>query len=295
MAINIVKFVKNYRVWFATAILSAAIFVFGGSAAEAKITVEGNRAFTDEVNNCLITYKGAPGMLADVINELEKSKNEHKIVSSPDWNNTPNNADAAMGGAGCGTVTKVDKAELEVYKSKFPELANKDYCSALLHELWHAVDADRGEWTWTKEKLDGVNKDEIEATTFQNFVHAIRGVDPRVAYGGTDIAKHVLAPGEAVPTPTPTPAEPAAPSVSTSFSHVKPGEYSEIYAIVKTTPGASVSIKLTGPGVAGKADQSETADTSGVAKFAWKIVSYGSYAVNGTANAGEFNSTVNVQ
>lgn len=289
MTINIIKAVKNYKAWVVPAIVFVAVFVLGSSPAEARITVEGNRQFRDDVNECLSAYRGASGIVGEVIRELENSNYEHRIINSPDWSNTSNNVAEATGGSGSGTVTRVDKAELEVYKEQFPELANKDFCTALLHELWHAVDADRGTRTGPTNTVGGVKRNEIEATIFQNFIHALRGVDPRTSYGGVDISEHVLTSEERT---TPTEVKT---SVSASYKHVKPGEYSEIYATVKTKPGAKVNVKLTGPGVSGPADQNKIADANGVAKFTWKIISYGSYTVDGTADGGKFNSTINVQ
>lgn len=294
MTIDVIKAVKNYKAWVVPAILFVAVFVLGSSPAEARTAVEGSREFRDDVNECLSTYRGASGIVGDVIKELENSTNEHRITESPDWSNISNNGADESNGTGTGTVTRVDKDELEEYKRDFEELRNKDFCTALLHELWHAVDADRG--TSTNDELDGVNRNEIEATMFQNFIHALRGVDPRTTYSGVDISEHVLISEErATPTPTltPTPTE-VKTSVSTSFQHVKPGEYSEIYAAVKTKPGAKVNAKLTGPGVSGSADQNKIADANGVAKFTWKIVSYGSYTVDGTADGGKFNSTIDI-
>ena len=301
------KAIKNYRVGFVLLTVFAAVFVFGSSSAEAKVKVEGSREFRDDVNGCLNTYRGASGIVGDVIKELEKSKKEHKIINDPAWSNTPNDGAAANGGAGTGTVTRVDKAELETYKQKFDELKNKDFCTAILHELWHAVDADRG--AWTNDEVGGVNRDEIEATTFQNFIHALRGADPRTSYGGVDISKEVLTPEERtapasppaggsapVPSAAPQGAQPEVKAtISTSFNHVKPGEYSEIYATIKTKPGAQVDVKLTGPGVSGKPEQNDVAGADGTLKFTWKIVSYGTYTVEGTAGSDKINSTVNVR
>jgi hypothetical protein len=256
----------------------AGVFVIGSPTADAGITVTGDRQFTDDVNACLNTYRNAPGIVGDTIRELENSENDHSVIESPDWDNTPNDESDAMGGSGTGTVTRVDKAELEDLKKDFPELANKDFCTALLHELWHAADADGG--GWSNDTTDGVLDDEIEATTFQNFIHSIRGVAIRTSYGGTDIG-HILLAGET--------------SVETSYKHVKPGEYSEVYSTVRTSPGAKVDATLSGPGVSGTAAQSVTADDKGVAKFTWKIVSYGKYTVAGDADGTAFSGTANVQ
>jgi len=286
---------KTITYFIITLILVVAYFVVLIPQAEAKIVVDGSREFTDDVNNCLNTYRGAEGVVGDVIKELENSDNEHKIINSPDWNNIINNVDDAFNGKGTGTVTRVDKVKLEDYKKKIPALANKDFCTALLHELWHAVDADRGEWT--TDKIDGVKRNEVEAVAFQNLIHAIRGVPPRTAYGGKDISKHVIMGGEE-PKEEVKNLEPAPKTevkVATSFNHVKPGEYSEIYATVTASPGASVEVKLSGPGVSGEPTQNIKADDKGVAKFTWRIVSYGDYKVTGTSEGQEFSSNINVK
>ena len=69
-----------------------------------------------------------------------------------------------------------------------------------------------------------------------------------------------------------------------SFSHVKPGEYSEVYLSVLVNPGDKVQAKLTGPAVEPPADQEIVADDNGLAYFVWRIYSYG-----------EYNATINVE
>ena len=296
MYINTIK-IKLY--WIVPLVLATAVLLFLSPQADASIVVDGDTKFTDDVNECLDTYKNVPGIVSDVIRELENSDNEHRITNSPDWSNTVNDADDAFDGTGTGTVTRVDKKELETYKESFEELENKDFCTALLHELWHAVDADRGEWT--TDELGGVKRNEIEATIFQNFVHAIRGVDPRTAYGGTDISDYVLIgedrTEEIIEEPEPEPeSEPKTEtSISTSYNHVAPGVYSEVYATVMASPGSTVQATLTGPGVSGPPTQTVIADGEGVARFTWRIVSYGNYTVSGIAGGNSFSSGVSVQ
>lgn len=289
--------------------LVIAAFVLWTPNAEASVVVEGSREFRDSVNDCLNTYRNNEGIVGDVIKELEASGNEHKITEGPDWENTPADGTKAMNGTGTGTHSVVSAAELERLKESVDELKNKDFCTALLHEMWHSVDADRG--GWSNDQKDGVWEDEIEATMFQNFIHAIRGVDPRTQYGRADISTHLglvepvpEATEEAVATPgTESPSEPteeeetepAAPSATISYDHVKPGEYSEVYLTVTANPGASVSVKLEGLGVASAADMQVNANDSGVAKFTWKIVSYGTYQVSGTASGQPFSASVIVQ
>ena len=171
-------------------LLFVATFFLWSPQADARVTVDGNPRFRDEVNECLGIYRNTPGIIRDVIRELENSNNEHKIVEGNGWHNTPNNRDSAFDGTGTGTVTEVSSDRLETLKESTGALKDKDFCTALLHEMWHAVDADRG--GWSNEKIDDVWVDEIEATIFQNFLHAIRGVSPRTIYGGEDISRHLI-------------------------------------------------------------------------------------------------------
>ncbi len=280
------------------AILAVAVFFLWSTAAEAKIVVEGDRAFTDEVNECFATYGDTPGIVGDVIKELQNSDFEHKIIDSPDWTNAANDYDKATGGSGSGSVTRVNPEKLKDYVKRLESLKNKDFCTALLHEMWHAVDNDRGTRTPHDHKIDGAKETEIEASLFQNFIHAIRGVPPRTIYGGIDISKHVvIGHGDPVEETEEEPEEPEETKVETkmSYNHTKPGEYSEVYLIVTTTPGATIDVTLKGPGVDGEPDQSQSADSDGVAKFIWRIVSFGTYSVEGMSAGTPFTTSVGVQ
>ncbi len=256
--------------------------------ADAKIVVSGDPIFTDDVNNCLSTYRNAPGIVGDVIKELENSTNEHRIIKSPDWSNTPNDVPKATGGSGSGSVTRVDKVELEKYKKDFPELKDKDFCTALLHELWHAIDNDRGTRTAHSDKVDGVKRNEIEATIFQNFIHSIRGVPVRTMYGGVDMSKILFAGDELKK-------EEVAVSATMEFKHVKPGEYSEVYATIKAKPNCQIEVTLSGPGVDDTAIKTASTDSNGNAKITWRIVSYGTYALKGKCADEKFAAEVNVK
>jgi hypothetical protein len=73
-------------------------------------------------------------------------------------------------------------------------------------------------------------------------------------------------------------------TLETSFSHVKPGEYSEIYATVITTPGTEVTFRASGPGLMEhKGPVVIVADRDGVANFTWKINLYGTYTIKATS------------
>ncbi|MDX1535808.1 MAG: M91 family zinc metallopeptidase [Candidatus Spechtbacterales bacterium] len=289
----------------AISIFIASFLIFTPSA-DASIVIEGSLEFTDEVNDCLNTYRDAPGVVGDAIKELENSENEHKIINSPDWNNTSNNLEEATGGSGSGTVTRVDSEKLQEYVERIESLKDKDFCTALLHELYHALDADRGTRTAHSHTIDDVKRNEVEATLFQNFVHAIRGVPPRTTYGGEDISEHVViggneteeaeeeSPGEEDEEQPENTENETETSVSLDFKHVKPSEYSEVYATVKTYPGATVDIVLDGPGVDSQLEQSETADSDGLVSFTWRIVSFGTYTASGTAAGDSFSSSIDV-
>jgi hypothetical protein len=297
---------KTLKKFIAIPFLTVAMLVWSGYIADAKIVVEGSRAFRDSVNDCFNEYRGTEGLIGDVIKELEKSGNNHKITEGPEWENSANNATKAKDGTGTGTQTKVSASELEKIKEKVPELANKDFCTALLHEMWHAVDADRG--SWSDSKKDGVWEDEIEATMFQNFIHALRGVAMRTAYGGTDISESLgLAGGDLgqTPSPTPTPSSPALSPTPTdssgakvsstmSFSHVAPGQYSEVYLDIIASPGASALAMLSGPAVEQPQAQGKIG-SNGKLRLTWKIYQYGAYTVNGTVGDKPITGTVIVR
>lgn len=273
-------------------------------SAGAKIVVEGSREFRDSVNECLNTYRGAEGLVGDAIKELEGSGNDHKITEGPEWENSANDATKAENGTGIGTHTKVSAGELERIKRDVPELANKDFCTALLHEMWHAVDADRG--SWSDAKKDGVWEDEIEATIFQNFIHAIRGVDARLMYGGVDISRHLgltetelgqTPVSSPVPTPSPTVSqEMVQPKVSSamSFFHVAPGQYSEVYMDIIAPAGASASVVLSGPAVQ-QSNMNGTVEPNGKLRLAWRIFQYGSYSASGTVDGQPVSGNVTVK
>jgi len=208
---NIIQYNKIlYRFVFVGLVL--AMFVLWRPHAYAKIVAEGDQEFKDDIQVCLNTYRNKEGIVGDVIKELENSKNTHKISESPDWENSANDVAKANDGTGTGSHSRVSKEELEKIKKSVPELANKDFCTALLHELWHAVEADRGQWSDTKK--DGVWEDEIQATIFQNFIHAIRGVDARTKYGGVDISKYLGLSEDSPKVETPTSPSAPPPSVT---------------------------------------------------------------------------------
>lgn len=186
--------IKKRFLFIAIFSVMASLLLFIAPA-HATIIIEGDKEFKKTINHCLDTYRNSPGKLGDVIKELEDSKNEHRIVSGkhvPGMSVTPNNGANARNGKGTGTVTKANESYYKWLRKSTKilkeELKYKDFCTAIWHELWHVVDADRGEWS--QDRVDDVLRDEIEAVRFQNLVHTIRGVKPRTSFVH-DISKHL--------------------------------------------------------------------------------------------------------
>ena len=116
---NIIQYNKIlHRFIFVGLVL--AVFVLWGPHAYAKIVVEGDQEFKDDIQVCLNTYRNKEGIVGDVIKELENSKNTHKISESPDWENSANDDAKAKDGTGTGSHSRVSKEELEKIKKNIP-------------------------------------------------------------------------------------------------------------------------------------------------------------------------------
>ncbi|MCA9354563.1 MAG: hypothetical protein KC877_03535 [Candidatus Kaiserbacteria bacterium] len=64
-----------------------------------------------------------------------------------------------------------------------------------------------------------------------------------------------------------------------SFVHVVPGEYSEVYLLIRGgTPGETKLVTLEGPGMVSDNDQMATFDENGEARYTWRINRYGEYS-----------------
>ncbi len=79
------------------------------------------------------------------------------------------------------------------------------------------------------------------------------------------------------------------------YEHVKPGEYSEIYADITAKPVVYVSLTITGPGIIGNSAKSGTTDGEGYIGFTWQINRYGDYMINGTAGGQSISSSISVK
>lgn len=66
-----------------------------------------------------------------------------------------------------------------------------------------------------------------------------------------------------------------------SFAHVVPGEYSEVYLLLRGgQPGQQKLVTLDGPGMVSDGDQSAVFDENGEARYTWRINRYGTYVVH---------------
>lgn len=66
-----------------------------------------------------------------------------------------------------------------------------------------------------------------------------------------------------------------------SFAHVVPGEYSEVYLLLRGgQPGQQKLVTLDGPGMVSDGDQSAVFDDKGEARYTWRINRYGTYVVH---------------
>src|SRR3990167_285362 len=292
--------------WFIMLAVALGLFFISSSRANATIIIKGDDDdFSKAIKECLAEYEKIGGTLGKITERLKDSKNQHIIEEGNDYSSVPSDGKKATDGTGTGSHTRVSKKNWETIKKKFDSLKSKDFCAALLHELWHAVDADMGSFDTSKK--DGVKVYEFEAVLIQNIYHKAKKLAERETYGGKKVPSDVKVPDVVslpppslpgtssttpIPTPTPTPTppplppaepppQPPAPTVrSITYDHVVPGVYSEVYVTVVTQAGVQVQATLNGPGVSSAATQSGVANASGVASFTWRIGSYGVYSLS---------------
>lgn len=85
------------------------------------------------------------------------------------------------------------------------------------------------------------------------------------------------------------------PEVEATFAHVKPGEYSEVYAVVTgLTPGTETTARMFAEWSTNGAPQVVDADQNGVAHFTWHITQYGTYNINVTTTGGGYTGGATV-
>ena len=91
------------------------------------------------------------------------------------------------------------------------------------------------------------------------------------------------------------PIEMIKPTVEATFAHVKPGEYSEVYAVVTgLTPGTQTTARMFAEWSPNGAPQVVDADKNGVAHFTWRITVPGKYNINVTTTDGGYTGGATV-
>lgn len=82
-------------------------------------------------------------------------------------------------------------------------------------------------------------------------------------------------------------------AIETSFAHVAPGEYSEIYVSVQSLePGTDVTAVLNGPAVNPPNTQSARADEFGNVHFTFRIFQFGTYSAQVSAPGADRSHTI---
>ena len=85
------------------------------------------------------------------------------------------------------------------------------------------------------------------------------------------------------------------PTVEATFAHVKPGEYSEVYAVVTgLTPGTQTTARMFAEWSPNGVQQVVDADKNGVAHFTWRITVPGKYNINVTTTDGGYTGGATV-
>jgi Effector protein len=151
------------------------------------IAVDGDDAFKKKVEKALEEI-GKTKAGKDVLDTLKNSNNTHTIKETnvpKGSGNTPANGTNAGNGTGTGSTTKWEPNGTE----KYDDDVNRDPTAALLHELAHACDADKGARDAGVEAGSGIKKNEIKATGKENEYRKEKGLAERQKYGGKPLPK----------------------------------------------------------------------------------------------------------
>jgi hypothetical protein len=108
-----------------------------------EIVYEGSQKFQDTTKRQVDELKKSSPKLNEMIEQLEKSKNKHKIKPGSVPGNTGDCEVKGANGEGTGTTTTVPDSDGSIYTD--PNSGKKyPIESVLAHELTHASDKDKG-------------------------------------------------------------------------------------------------------------------------------------------------------
>lgn len=143
------------------------------------IDISGDKGYQDQIKKDLDRLKAADPELKAMIEGLEKSKNTHKIVQTPDWNSNDTTGVTENEGNGKGTGSQTN---FDPCKRKRSDGEERDPAVALAHELQHGYDKDRGVIDRSIDPTTGNKISEDRAMKMENIMRKITGDAVRTTY-----------------------------------------------------------------------------------------------------------------
>jgi hypothetical protein len=159
---------------------------------DANLDIQPNamgNAFFQRVQDCLNELKAYPAKaqtLVDLVNSVRTHTIERTDGGSNNRTSPPLDNESNGMGTGSQTFWNPDNNALPTYADGTP----RDPCAAMLHELVHAHDKDRGVMdrtpipTTAGAAPETVILSEVRACQAQNWLHQEKGQPSRVQYGG---------------------------------------------------------------------------------------------------------------
>lgn len=167
------------------------------SSAGAIVVVEGPPDFRARVTACMERASAVRGTPADVIDQLQQSSREHVIRprSGPGLASTATNGPGGSlaGGAPGAPVGSTIDWDAD-YPYTYANGTRRDPCMALVHELVHSSDFDRGIDDPSADAATGIMRAEIKATTVENELRDREGMEQRTHYGATPLPPGAVRP-----------------------------------------------------------------------------------------------------
>jgi hypothetical protein len=155
------------------------------SLAEAKIEVRGDEDFKDKASKALDDIRRTTADGKSLVRALETSKHTHVIrrTTAAVDSNGPHNLANASNGVGTGSTIRWNPN----LRKPYADGVNRDPTAALLHELCHASEADRGVWDGSLHPDTGIRNSEIKAISTENSYRRAKGLPERTKYGHQDL------------------------------------------------------------------------------------------------------------
>jgi hypothetical protein len=138
--------------------------------------------------------------VAEIIKDLENGENKVTIragIGNGIMPDSEHEADANKPGVGCSSTISIDTTESanRQQNGESPDV-KKSVPTSLAHEIFHAWKMARGEWPNTTGAGD---KEDIDATKFENQLRAILGMKLRKNYGTQPLPPETSVPSTTAP------------------------------------------------------------------------------------------------